>query len=605
MGRIDTKNVTCSCECTGVVVKTNPEVTNFKEGDRVVVMGPGHFGTFEWVPEWACEHLLPRESFTTLSTVPVVYATAIYALQDCAQLQSGETLLIHSATGGLGLAVIQLAQSLGAQIFATVSTEEKKSYLTENYGISRDHIFDSRNASFLTDLMSATSGRGVDVVINSLAGELLHESWRTCANFGRFIELGKYDILDKGMLEMDVFAKNTYLMVGCLGGLGRSIAKWMLERGARSFVFLGRSGLTNDAAQHLVNTLERSGASTRVVKGSVSRYDDVETMIEQAEHPIGGVVQAAMGLQESLWREMSSESWRCAVEPKVKGTWNLHKALQVNDRDRDLDFFLMTSSISGTVGTATEANYCSGNAFLDSFARYRRGLGLPAMSVGLGMISEVGYLHEHPEIQALLVRKGIHAIDEDSMLQIIDLALSHDPRGGTPGDAATRKVYDKGSLGHLLTGGEFVGLQEQRNRGFVGDNHVLHDPRAALFSAAFSRSSLADEANGIRKGAGDVQNQIAGALQTSDDTLIRELVKTLVARKIANLILMKPEDLMPESKFSEFGIDSMLAVEFRGYIFRELHVDVPFMTLLDKGTSVNSLANLILNDLKEKQAAKP
>ncbi|KAI9653143.1 MAG: hypothetical protein M1821_007683 [Bathelium mastoideum] len=698
-GRVDTKNVTCSGEYTGIVVKTGPNVTKFTEGDRVVVVGPGHFGTFEQVPEWACEQLLPNESFTVLSTVPIVYATAMYALQHCAQLQSGETLLIHSATGGLGLAVIQLAQSIGAKVFATVSTEEKKDFLTKNYGISRNNIFDSRSVSFLPKLMSATSGRGVDVVVNSLAGELLHESWHACADFGRFIELGKYDILDKGMLEMDVFARNvsftafdlsslyysekvahhrlwhrlleeslsfwralpdeariplqvfdvgqieqafrhfmstnrigkvavsfedphtqikvlpprhetrfsarkTYLMVGCLGGLGRSIAKWMVERGARSSVFLGRSGLKNSAAQDLINTLEGYGVSTRVVKGSVSKYDDVEAMIEQAEHPIGGVVQAAMGLQESLWTQMSSESWHCAIEPKVKGTWNLHKALRVNDRDRDMDFFLMTSSVSGTVGTATEANYCSGNAFLDSFARYRRSLGLPAISIGLGMISEVGYLHEHPEIEALIVRKGIRAIDEDSMLQIIDLALSHDSRGDTYGDATTSEVYDRGSLGHLLTGVEVIGLQEQRTRGFEGDSHFLHDPRAVLFAAAFDRSSLVDEANGIRKGAGDVQDQITDALQASDDPLVMELVKTLVARKIANLILMKPEDLKPESKFSEFGIDSMLAAEFRGYIFRELHVDVPFMTLLDKGTSVNSLVELIVNNMKEKQAGK-
>ena len=116
----------------------------------------------------------------------------------------------------------------------------------------------------------------------------------------------------------------------------------------------------------------------------------------------------------------------------------------------------MTSSISGTVGTATESNYCSGNAFLDSFARFRNSLGLPAISVGLGMISEVGYLHEHPAIEALMRRKGIHAINEDELLQIIDLALTNQ-------HPTTGKLhYDSLVSSHLLTGVEFIGLKAQR-----------------------------------------------------------------------------------------------------------------------------------------------
>ena len=85
-------------------------------------------------------------------------------------------------------------------------------------------------------------------------------------------------------------------MVGCLGGLGRSLSKWMMDRGARHFVFLGRSGLDKTAARNQVEDLEACGASCAVVRGDVCRMMDVETMVQRAEHPIGGVVQAAMGL---------------------------------------------------------------------------------------------------------------------------------------------------------------------------------------------------------------------------------------------------------------------------------------------------------------------
>ena len=121
---------------------------------------------------------------------------------------------------------------------------------------------------------------------------------------------------------------------------------------------------------------------------------------------IGGAVQASMGLQECLFSNMTSEAWQAAILPKFKGTWNLHSAVE----GIDLDFFLIFSSVSGSVGTATESNYCAANAFLDSFTRWRRATGKPASSIGLGNIAEVGYLHENPEIEALLNRCGIQPL---------------------------------------------------------------------------------------------------------------------------------------------------------------------------------------------------
>ena len=91
---------------------------------------------------------------------------------------------------------------------------------------------------------------------------------------------------------------------------------------------------------------------------------------------------------------MPNEYRHTGIDPKVQGTWNVHNAIK--GKDSELDFFLMSSSISGSVGTATESNYCAANYFLNVFARYRWSLGLPATLVGLGMISEVGYLHDNP-----------------------------------------------------------------------------------------------------------------------------------------------------------------------------------------------------------------
>ena len=93
-------------------------------------------------------------------------------------------------------------------MFATVGTDEKKQFLVSEFGLRPDHIFSSRDSTFLPSLMTATSGRGVDVVLNSLTGDLLHDSWRACAEFGRFVEIGKRDILEGGNLDMEVFDRN-------------------------------------------------------------------------------------------------------------------------------------------------------------------------------------------------------------------------------------------------------------------------------------------------------------------------------------------------------------------------------------------------------------
>lgn len=115
-GKVDTKDASCTLEFSGVVEKVGPNVTDIKRGDRVVVMAPGHFKTTEIVPQWACKKLQDDEDFTTICTLPLVYSTAIYALQHRARLQKGESVLIHSGAGGVGIAAIEIAQMVGAEV---------------------------------------------------------------------------------------------------------------------------------------------------------------------------------------------------------------------------------------------------------------------------------------------------------------------------------------------------------------------------------------------------------------------------------------------------------------------------------------------------------
>ncbi|KAI6635430.1 Type I Iterative PKS [Pyricularia oryzae] len=394
----------------------------------------------------------------------------------------------------------------------------------------------------------------------------------------------------------------SYLLVGCLGGLGRSMSRWMLSRGARKFTFLGRSGTDREPAARLVQDLELCGASVTVVRGDVVDASDVERAVaaSAAAGPIGGVVQAAMGLDEALFTAMPAAYWRKGLAPKVRGSLNLHAALA--GRDADLDFFLMTSSVSGSVGTATESNYCAANYFLDVFARHRRGLGLPATSVGLGMISEVGYLHENPEIEAMLLRKGIQAISEDEMLNMIDISLSASASSRTRGSPAAAWRGTDHALAHTLTGLEPIGVRELRAQGFDVSSPVLGDPRASLLAAALAadeNESAGAGAGGASTSSGGLPAGLAQAVAGGSSGAVAAQALEVVADKFSNLVLVPRDRLDLLRPLSDVGVDSMLAAEFRGWIYQQLKVNVPYLTMLASTTTLTMLSELIAGKLLE------
>lgn len=119
-----------------------------------------------------------------------------------------QTVLIHTATGGVGISAIQLAKHKGAEVFVTAGTDEKRDFLASHYDIPRDHIYSSRNTDFAGAIRKLTGGRGVDVILNSLTGEILDESWRITADGGIFVEIGKKDIVDRNSLSMEPFDRN-------------------------------------------------------------------------------------------------------------------------------------------------------------------------------------------------------------------------------------------------------------------------------------------------------------------------------------------------------------------------------------------------------------
>lgn len=294
------------------------------------------------------------------ASMPVAYSTAIISIIEIGRLRRGETVLIHNASGAVGQACIMIVQQVGARIFATAGSANKREFIAQTFGIPTTQIFSSRTSDFKDGILQATDNRGVDVVVNSLSGHLLQQTWDLIAENGRFIEIGKKDLLENNYLPMRYFDRNvtfsavdlrkvatarpeavkewlssivrmvegqkimpirpvtsvpisqvktglrklqsgqnigkivvtvgpdetvmverlsplrarsrsllhsdaTYLITGGTGWLGRALASWMIKKGARNLVLLGRSSTPSAKVIELLKRYEGTDVCVRAI----------------------------------------------------------------------------------------------------------------------------------------------------------------------------------------------------------------------------------------------------------------------------------------------------------------------------------------------------
>lgn len=192
-------------ECAGCVVGIGDGVSEFKIGDEVLALAHPCFGAYVTTPACLALHKPAHLSFEEAAAMPLACLTAHYSLNVLGKLQCRERVLIHSASGGVGLAAVRMAQQQDAEVFATAGSDEKRRFL-KSLGI--DHVFDSRSLRFAEEILEATGGEGVDMVLNSLAGEALPASLSILRSGGRFLELGRQDIYKNAKLGLEPFQKN-------------------------------------------------------------------------------------------------------------------------------------------------------------------------------------------------------------------------------------------------------------------------------------------------------------------------------------------------------------------------------------------------------------
>jgi NADPH:quinone reductase-like Zn-dependent oxidoreductase len=201
-------------EAAGIVTRVGSGVTRFKKGDRVFGFTfDGAYSTYGRAWEGTLAKIPESMSFAEAAVIPIVYTTAYACLYEIGDLErrtrrgQKPSVLIHAAAGGVGQAAIQIAQHEGAEIFATVGSTEKRDFIEKTYGIPRDHIFSSRDLTFKEGVLRMTGRRGVDIVINSLAGDTLRATWEIVAPFGAFAEIGLTDIESRSRISMGTFAR--------------------------------------------------------------------------------------------------------------------------------------------------------------------------------------------------------------------------------------------------------------------------------------------------------------------------------------------------------------------------------------------------------------
>ena len=192
-------------EFAGIVRTVGSGIIGFAPGDHVVGFGPSSFSNRVVTRTNAIAHIPPGLSFESAATIPSAFFTAYYALRHLARLGKGEKVLIHGAAGGVGIAAIQVAKWCGAEIFATAGSDEKRDFL-RLLGI--EQVFDSRSLAFADEILLVTGGTGVDVVLNSLAGEAINRNLRVLKPFGRFLELGKRDFYENTRIGLRPFRNN-------------------------------------------------------------------------------------------------------------------------------------------------------------------------------------------------------------------------------------------------------------------------------------------------------------------------------------------------------------------------------------------------------------
>lgn len=364
----------------------------------------------------------------------------------------------------------------------------------------------------------------------------------------------------------------SYLLVGGLGGLGRAISRWMVEHGARHLIYLSRNAGSGLDDEQFVYELDSMGCQVQLVQGSVTNPEDVTRALEKATHPLKGILQMSMVLRDENFSKMTHDQWNDAILPKVHGTWNLHNA--TISAGLDLDFFVLFSSLSGIIGQPGQANYASGNTFLDAFVQYRTNLGLAASAIDIGAVADVGYISQNRELMQKMAATGFKTLREQEVLDALQVAIKRKKTGKNESQNHKPRFVDRNSF--VLGLGSTVPLNSSLNRAIW-----RKDRRMAIYhnTASVNVDTVASSAS-LKSYIADAKADLS-VLKTTEATAF---FATEIGKTLFSLLLKPEEDLNTSLSLVDLGMDSLVGIELRTWWKQTFGFDISVLEMLGMGT---------------------
>ncbi|VUC33991.1 unnamed protein product [Clonostachys rosea] len=350
----------------------------------------------------------------------------------------------------------------------------------------------------------------------------------------------------------------TYMVAGGLGGLGRSMTAWLVDRGARYLILLARSGPRTQEAQEFVKSLTLRGIQVATPPCDISDADALRSVLIECAStmpPICGAIQATGLLRDAIFERMSYETWQAAAAPKTLGSWNMHSLLPAN-----LDFFIGISSVAGVAGGRGQANYAAANTYIDALMKYRVDQGLHGVALDLGIFLDIGFATQNVDLWARWEAQRPLTVTETELFALLDCCCSSE-------NIPTQVVFGINS--------------------FVQDPSIRHQ----FFRKAMLRTlALEDEEeSGDPTGSGkqSTQNVDFGSVFANAASLddAAGAVNEALLRKLSTMLTLPREQLDPDTPLHTYGVDSLVAVELRNWFAKEVHAELAIFDILGGATT--------------------
>ncbi len=635
---------TIGMECAGEVVRVGADVTHVAPGDRVLAFASSCFGSHVLTEAKSVETMPDGMSFAAAATIPTTFLTAWYGLDYLARLEEDETILIHGAAGGVGLAAIQIAQAKGATIIGTAGSHQKRRML-ERLGVH--HVLNSRTLEFADQVMEITGGVGVDVVLNSLAGEAIIKGLNCLRPFGRFLEIGKRDLYANSRIGLRPFRNN-------LSYFGIDADTLLIERPKLAGRLFGevieqfRTGALNPLP-HQVLPVSRAGEAFRAMQQSrhvgklvVSMELDREGSLPvvSADNPVraGGTYLVTGGLGGF---GLATARWLAE-----QGATSLALISRSGAKSDEAKEALAAFEAAGVSARAFATDISDEAATREMLTAIRK-----EMPPLIGVIHSAAVIEDAPiaNIEAeqfarviepkMIGAWNLHHLTLEDPLEIFVLYSSSSAVVGNPGQGAyvAANLYlDALAMERRARGlpGLAIGWGAIRDAGFLTRHENVADmlkSRTGL-EATPANEALADLGLALAAGSSrvsvarfDLQRlaQMLPAAQTprfapivpseanaalsSEENLAdileampkaerRAFVVERVMENTARVLGTTASQINADKPLSDLGLDSLMAVELAGAIERDIGETVPVMQLLGV-PSLSAVADFVAKSL--------